>query len=316
MEFPRSSAIVDAEHATVDYREQTGSTNDDLLAKVAISAHSESAHSEPAHSESAQRDSTQPDSTQRDSAALPSFSVVATTNQTAGRGRLGRAWIAPPGQTLAASTLLRPTLPGGAPLPLDAYGWLPLMAGLAMTRAVTAVLPDADAARVSLKWPNDVLISGKKVAGLLAELLPTADGVVIGSGVNLAIPAAELPTETSTSLQLEGVQLEGAQFDGTPPGDAQDLADAVLAGYLQNLRSLLADFTEAKGDAVASGLRDAVSERCSSLGARVRVELPEGSNLVGIAVELDSSGRLVVKRASDGSLQAVAAGDVTHLRYE
>src|SRR5690554_3723414 len=106
--------------------------------------------------------------------AWPHFSVVATASQTAGRGRLDRVWVAPPGQTLAVSVLFRPSFP------LERYGWLPLIAGLALARAVDPLVQ----ASVALKWPNDVQIDGLKVSGLLAELLPTADGVVIGAGLN------------------------------------------------------------------------------------------------------------------------------------
>src|SRR5690554_1674875 len=138
--------------------------------------------------------------------AWPHFSVVATTSQTAGRGRLDRVWVAPPGQTLAVSVLLRPSFS------LESYGWLPLIAGLAVARAVAAALPEpfegGNAAlrsgtsgsgggvkpevpdlsevsglaegHVTVKWPNDVLVDGLKVSGLLAELLPSANGVVIG----------------------------------------------------------------------------------------------------------------------------------------
>jgi BirA family biotin operon repressor/biotin-[acetyl-CoA-carboxylase] ligase len=250
----------------------------------------------------------------------PEFTVILTTNQTSGRGRLGREWIAPAGQGLAASVLLRPRLASGKQLAVDHYGWLPLLAGLAMTRSVSALVPESVGSppaavapsRVTLKWPNDVLIEGQKVCGLLAELLPSADGVVIGCGVNLTIPADALPTPVSTSLSLHGVELEG---------DA--LVDAVLGGFLEALRDLYTVFLGADADASACGLRDAVSERCSSLGQQVRVELPGGDTLLGLAVGLDESGRLLVRRASDDvrgisddAVQAVAAGDVTHLRYE
>jgi BirA family biotin operon repressor/biotin-[acetyl-CoA-carboxylase] ligase len=178
---------------------------------------------------------------------------------------------------------------------------------------------------VSLKWPNDVLIGGKKVAGLLAELLPTLEGVVIGSGVNLAIPADQLPTAVSTSMQLHATgQLNSAgqgdvASDATASGEfpvGEQLADLVLSGYLREVRALYSEYLQVGGDAQASGLLAEVSERCSSLGQQVRVELPGGATLLGVAIALDSSGRLMVKRVSDGAVQAVAAGDVTHLRYE
>jgi BirA family biotin operon repressor/biotin-[acetyl-CoA-carboxylase] ligase len=271
MDFPRSAAL-----ATLHTAAESTSTNDDLL-RLADGAEE--------------------------------FTVVATLSQTAGRGRLGRVWVAPPGQTLAASLLLKPTLHAGERLPVEAFGWLPLLAGVAMTRSVGALLAGSS---VSLKWPNDVLVDGKKVAGLLAELLPTLEGVVIGSGVNLAIPADQLPTPVSTSLQLHAPKQGSDQVD--VEGDA--LADLVLSGYLRELRALYSAYLQYGGDAEASGLLADVTELCSSLGQQVRVELPGGTTLLGVAIALDPSGRLLVKRSADGAVQAVAAGDVTHLRYE
>jgi BirA family biotin operon repressor/biotin-[acetyl-CoA-carboxylase] ligase len=262
-QYPRTRAVSDLTVVA-----ESGSTNDDLVARAANS---------------------------------PEFSVHMTLSQTAGRGRLGRVWVAPPGLTLAASILLKPRLADGRPLPLDNFGWLPLIAGLAMTRAVRAVLPNT---HVALKWPNDVQIEGKKVAGLLAELLPTADGLVMGSGVNLAIPAELLPTPTSTSLGLHDAALEG-----------DELVDAVLGGYIEELHHLCADYLAANGDAERSGIRTAVSDVCSTLGQNVRVELPGGATLFGVASALDQDGRVLVTLAN-GTVSAVAAGDVTHLRYE
>jgi BirA family biotin operon repressor/biotin-[acetyl-CoA-carboxylase] ligase len=279
MEFPRSRAVSDLTLVA-----ESSSTNDDLLARAAES---------------------------------DEFTVQMTTSQTAGRGRLGRVWVAPPGQTLAATVLLKPRLANGDPLPLDRFGWIPLLAGLAMTRAIRAVLPDV---RVALKWPNDVQIEGNKVAGLLAELLPAADGVIVGSGVNLAIPEDELPTPVSTSLGLHGPVLveNGAAAGRTAAGTAlagDELIDAVLGGYLEELRRLYTDYLRVDGDAAASGLHTAVTETCSTLGQSVRVELPGGDTLLGTATGLDPDGRLLV-RPTNGTVVAVAAGDVTHLRYE
>ena len=231
----------------------------------------------------------------------PSFSVVVTGSQTAGRGRLGRQWVAPPGASLAASVLLRPVLPAGEPLALEHFGWLPLIAGAAMCAAIQPLVPG----RVGLKWPNDVQIDGLKVCGLLAELAPGGEAVVMGSGVNLSLTREQLPTPLATSLILAGSTLEG-----------DELADAVLSAYLQQLRTLLADFLRYGADVHASGTLDLVSELCTTLGQQVRVELPGGENLIGAATGIDRSGRLVVRRSSDGLVSAVAAGDVTHLRYE
>ena len=211
--------------------------------------------------------------------ALPDFSVLATTSQTAGRGRLGRTWSAPPGKTLAVSVLMRS--PGDDRMP-----WLPLVAGLAMTRAVGSLVAGHP---VTLKWPNDVQVDGLKVSGLLGELVPGV-GVVMGAGLNLTMTAEELPTPVSTSLTLVGA---------TPDG----LVDRALAAYLRELRELYGTLSSG-GD-----VRAQVVAECSTIGRTVRVELPGGDTLFGTATGLDGGGRLVV----DG--RAVAAGDVTHLRY-
>jgi BirA family biotin operon repressor/biotin-[acetyl-CoA-carboxylase] ligase len=277
MEFPISNRI----GARFEYLDEAGSTNDVLVTRA----------------------------TGPDAPAWPDLSVIVTDNQTSGRGRLGRSWLAPSGKSLAISVLLRPRLPSG-PLPPNRYGWFPLLAGAAMTRAVRGVVEaaaaptgDEDAPRheVALKWPNDVLIDGYKVAGILSELLPDASGLCIGTGLNLTLDEHDLPTLTSTSLLLV-------------TGSAPD-PDAVLAAYLTELHSLTAAFLAAGADPVASGLHAQVTALCGTLGSAVRVELPGGHDLVGTAVGLDPDGRLIVEDQATGEPTAVAAGDVTHLRY-
>jgi BirA family biotin operon repressor/biotin-[acetyl-CoA-carboxylase] ligase len=221
---------------------------------------------------------------------LPDLAVLVTDNQTGGRGRLGREWITPPGTSLAISVLLKPV-----GLPSAAYGWFPLLAGLAMSRALGPLVPGG----VQVKWPNDVLIEGDKVCGILADLLPDLSGLIIGAGVNLAQTREQLPTDTSTSLALAGA--EGAD------------ADVVLSAYLIQLSALYREFLSASGDPVRSALRDEVVEACHTVGRRVRVQLPSGDDLLGTAVGIDEDGRLIVE--SDAGRTAVAAGDVTHLRY-
>lgn len=270
MELPLSSAVI----THLEILEHCGSTNTELVARAV---------------------------------GLPDLAVLVTGSQTSGRGRLGRQWIAPPGQAIAISVLLRPRLPRDEPLPTQGFGWLPLIAGLAMTRALTPLVPEH---AVTLKWPNDVQIDGSKVSGLLGEFLQSGDGVVMGAGVNLTIDAAGLPTPTSTSLVLNGagVDLAGAGVDG--------LADAVLSRYIVELTSLYTAFLVAGADAEASGVSELIAEHCSTLGQQVRVELPGGDQLLGVAIGVDTGGRLMVRRASDAAVVAVAAGDVTHLRYE
>lgn len=257
-------------------------------------------------------------STNDDAAALarnaadpaPAYTVVVTDSQTAGRGRLGRTWVASSGKTLAISVLVRPESLFATP---DSLAWLPLISGISMTRAVQAELdalrelhadedeyaPEQAIAR--LKWPNDVLINGFKVSGILTELLADQQAVVIGSGLNLTLDEHDLPTLTSTSLMLAA----GAQPD----------ADRVLAHYLTGLRARIETLVQHAGNADAAGLLAEVTELCGTLGAAVRVDLPAEQELTGVAESIDTSGRLLV-RAHSGELHAIAAGDVTHLRLD
>jgi BirA family biotin operon repressor/biotin-[acetyl-CoA-carboxylase] ligase len=239
----------------------------------------------------------------------PDLSVVATDNQVAGRGRLGRTWTAPPGRSLAISILLKPRGASGDPMPIEHYGMLPLMAGVAMSRVVGGLLESARISdhrlaveTVTLKWPNDVLIGDKKVSGILGELLPSGAGLVLGAGVNLTLTADELPTPTATSLALAGV-------GGVSP-------DAVLAGYLRDFGALYEKWCAADGDPVASGVLEAATRISGTLGRAVRVELPGGAVQTGVARSIDESGRLVVDVAGTDSPLVVAAGDVTHLRHD
>jgi len=248
-----------------------------------------------------------------DAAGWPHGSVLLTDDQTRGRGRLGRTWLAPTGKTLAISVLLRPGRDGVPAVPADAYGWIPLIAGAAMTEAVTRAVDAVRSAEpddpddltggvdVRLKWPNDVLLSGYKVCGILSELLPDSGAVIVGSGLNLTLDEHDLPTLTSTSLLLA---------TGVRPD-----ADAVLADYLETFGRLFEAFASHGGDADASGVAATVSSLCGTLGSDVRVELPGDHELIGTAERIDDDGRLVVRDRENGEEQAVAAGDVTHLRY-
>lgn len=265
MELPLSSAVVDR----LEILDHAASTNDELVAR---------------------------------SAERSDFSVLVTNDQRAGRGRLGREWTAPRGTALATSILLRPSLPAGEPLGLEHFSWLPLLAGVAMARAVTTVIPDG-AGTVGVKWPNDVQIGGLKVAGVLGELLPLGDGVVLGVGLNIGMTREQLPVPTATSLLLAGAHEDG-------------LVDAVLHRYLLTLKQLYTDFVRLGADAEASGAFEQFVDVCVTLGQQVRVHLPGGDSLVGIATGIDKQGRLIVRTSSDGNSLAVAAGDVVHVRYE
>jgi BirA family biotin operon repressor/biotin-[acetyl-CoA-carboxylase] ligase len=213
--------------------------------------------------------------------------VVAAERQSAGRGRAGRTWVAPARSGIAVSVLLRPAAPR------ETWGWLPLLAGLAVVGPLAAM----SGLDLGLKWPNDVLVDGeRKLAGLLAEVVD--DAVVVGLGLNVSLRADELPVPTATSLALEGSDVV----------DRDPVLRAVLRGLAERYRS----FEAAGGDPAAAGLVEAYGAACSTLGRQVRVELPGDRLVHGEAVDVDDAGRLVL-RTADG-MTALAAGDVVHLR--
>jgi BirA family biotin operon repressor/biotin-[acetyl-CoA-carboxylase] ligase len=250
--FPLARAVV----PRLEVRARTGSTNADLRA----------------HAE--------------DAVGWPHLSTIMTRDQTAGRGRLDRSWVAPEGTALAVSVLLRT-------LPVDpaVRGWVPLAAGVAMSEAVAAQLPEHD---VTVKWPNDVLVEGRKICGILAEA--TADAVVVGAGVNTTMTVEQLPVPTATSFAALGVDVD---------------EDRLLAAYLTALDDLLSALVST-GDAGRSGLHASATARCATIGQPVRVSLPADRMLEGVATALDPEGRLLVSVA--GEEQAISAGDVVHVR--
>jgi BirA family biotin operon repressor/biotin-[acetyl-CoA-carboxylase] ligase len=226
--------------------------------------------------------------------AWPHLSVLVTDTQTEGRGRLGRTWSAPATTSMAASVLLD-VVTGPRAVPQERWGWIPLLAGAAMTLALRDVV--ADPSRVSLKWPNDVLIDNRKVCGILSELTPA--GIVVGSGVNLTMAEHELPTDTAISLAIAGAR-------------TTDL-DEILAGYLGRLAPLVSSLASASGDALTT-LTDSVRGLCSTVGATVRVDVPAQPAVSGRALDIDELGRLVVEISKNRPHLVVAAGDVTHVR--
>jgi BirA family biotin operon repressor/biotin-[acetyl-CoA-carboxylase] ligase len=212
--------------------------------------------------------------------------LVHTTDvQTAGRGRLDRSWSSPAGSGVIVSALLRPDA-----VPAARWVWLPLLVGL----AVDATVHECGVAS-GLKWPNDVLVDDRKLAGILLERVETPIGpaAVIGVGLNVTLRRDELPVETATSLALEGA----TETDRT----------IVLRSLLRNLEALYRAWSASGGDPTG-GIRDSYLRRCVTIGSRVRVTLPRDEILVGQATGIDDLGRLLV----DG--RAISAGDITHLR--
>jgi len=217
-------------------------------------------------------------------AGTPEGLVITTDHQVAGRGRLDRSWQTVPGAALAVSVLLRPRVPSAA------WVWLPILTGLAVDAMARDLGVDS-----ALKWPNDVLVDDRKIAGILLERVegPLGAAAVLGVGLNVTLDRAELPVATATSLMLEGA----TETDRT----------AVLTVLLAHVERLYAQWSAADGDP-AAGLRAEYLGRCSTVGRRVRVELPDGTDLIGEAETIDEHGRLVVAG------HAVSAGDVTHVR--
>lgn len=228
-------------------------------------------------------------------AGAPEGLVVTAEAQTSGRGRLGRVWQSPPRAGLALSVLLRPTVE------MSRWGWLSLLAGVALAETVRADAGLPAEADTGLKWPNDLLIGGHKCAGLLAEVAG-AGAVVVGIGLNVTLLADELPP-TPTGLPATSLLLQGAvNLDRT----------VLTVGLLARLRHWYDRWQAAEGDPDRSGLRAAYVRHCGTLGRQVRVVLPGAAELVGEAISVDRDGRLIVR--ADGVDRPVAAGDVVHLR--
>jgi BirA family biotin operon repressor/biotin-[acetyl-CoA-carboxylase] ligase len=238
--------------------------------------------------------STNADLLARALAGEPEGVVLAAEEQTAGRGRMGRTWVSPPRAALMFSMLLRPAVPAAR------RGWLPLLAGLAVAEAVTAVtrIP------ATLKWPNDLLAGEAKLCGILAE--SAGEAVVVGVGLNVSTEPAELPPPRPPALPATSLRAAGAPEQALDRGH---LLAAILAAFQRWYQA----WQDAQGDPDRSGLRTAYTERSATIGRRVRAELPGAKALSGSAVGVDADGRLLV-RVSSGAEVAVAAGDVVHLR--
>jgi BirA family transcriptional regulator, biotin operon repressor / biotin---[acetyl-CoA-carboxylase] ligase len=223
----------------------------------------------------------------------PEGQVLVAEEQTAGRGRAGRTWVSLPGASLTFSVLLRPT-----PVPSASRGWLPLLTGVAVAAAVRST---ADVAAV-LKWPNDVLVGDRKLAGILAEQSPSEDTVVVGVGLNVATPQDALPLSPA-GLPATSLLVEGADVARGP----------LLVEILRCLEREYLAFC-ADPDPVSCGLLAKYTAACASLGRTVRVELPAGRVLTGVAEGIDRGGRLLVRHTEATSATPVSAGDIVHLR--
>ncbi len=238
----------------LDVVEQTGSTNADLLARAA-------------------------------SGTDVAGAVLIAEHQTAGRGRHGRGWSASPRAQITMSVGV-----SVVEVPTEGWGWLSLATGVAVVDAVLAVT----GVQAGLKWPNDVVADGRKLAGILAEVARPV--VVIGLGLNVTQAPEEVDGPDATSL-----------FDlGVPAPDRDRLVCAVL----RELGRRIVAWRAARGAdwALAADYR----ARSLTIGSQVRAQLPGGKDVVGIATAIDDHGRLCIE--AGGQTAVVSAGDVVHLR--
>ena len=219
-------------------------------------------------------------------AGAPGGLVVTADEQTAGRGRRGNPWFAPPGSCLLYSALVRPFAADEARL-------LPLAVPLAVCEAAEAVAP----VRCQVKWPNDIWIDERKVSGVLAEARPDEGWAVVGVGLNVAITEDQFPPELrETAISLLPTEAEG----GLPPGGAPGVRRS-----LASLNHHLGRWLEAGDDEILSAYR----ARDALCGRRISWDGGEG-----VAEEIDERGHLVVEKP-DGGRVSLGAGEV-HLAVE
>ncbi len=216
-----------------------------------------------------------------DRSSLPDFTAFVAASQSAGQGRLGRTWISEPGSSISLSLLLRPK-------DLERKSWLTLMMAASVRATVEALAPSS---APLIKWPNDVLVSERKISGILAKAIDQE--VVLGVGLNLKTqPAAP---ETAIALEELGCILD---------------FDDVLFELLTQFRARYAKF---QSDA-AWEISDVAAEfrkNSATLGSRVIALLPGGSKIEGLAIDIDADGNLLVESQS---IHTISAADIIHLR--
>jgi BirA family transcriptional regulator, biotin operon repressor / biotin---[acetyl-CoA-carboxylase] ligase len=213
--------------------------------------------------------------------------VLIAEHQTAGRGRMGRSWSAAPRAQIALSVGVRP-----GDVPIDHWGWLPLAAGVAVVDTVAAEA----GVHAGLKWPNDVMVDDRKLAGIFSEVAEPKTLVVIGIGLNVTLSAEEAGDPVAVSLLDVGV----AALD----------RDRLVRRLLPELGRRIVSWRRAGG--VDEQLIADYRARSVTIGSEVRVVLPGDRKLIGTARAIDREGRLIID--CGGESVAVSAGDVFHLR--
>ena len=215
----------------------------------------------------------------------PEGTLVIAEEQTAGRGRLGRSWVSAPGVGLYFSIVLRPSMPAAQ------SAILTLAIGLGVARGIG----EACGIQCDIRWPNDVLLNGKKCSGILVEMAADDERIryaVAGVGIN--VNQAEMPAEladTATSLRIE----TGGEY----------VREVVLDKVLRNSERYYEMFLERGPRAIVNAF-----SRASSYARGKRVAIETGKEvIVGTTAGLDGAGVLLLKR-DDGSLEPILAGSV------
>jgi BirA family transcriptional regulator, biotin operon repressor / biotin---[acetyl-CoA-carboxylase] ligase len=255
-------------------------------------------------------------STNADALALardgaPEGIVVVADHQTAGRGRRSRAWVAPPGGSLLLSVLLRPRA--------TVAGAVTMAVAVAMAEAVSSVA----GVEAGLKWPNDLVVDDRKLAGILAEADWPA-GSTMSAGWRAPAPHERLAVVVGVGLNVSWPSLAAGDGDGPAEPGLADLADTATAlnwlgaevDRVDLLVAFLRRLDARYGQMVASDSPDQVMaewrRRSATLGRRVRVEVGP-DDVVGTAVDVTAEGHLIVETL-EGDRRTFAVGDVVHLR--
>lgn len=216
--------------------------------------------------------------------------VLVTEFQSAGRGRLDRSFIAQPGSALLFSFYFIPSV--NSSKEKRELGWLPLLAGQALGASMDDVFKCDPLRRPLLKWPNDILINDRKVAGILTERIESKNGVgvVVGIGINFFANREQLPVLNATSLALEGF--------------VEPDREKLLISFLVRMSEYLKRWEF--GDL---SLLDEYIDRSATLGQAISIEFPTGEIIESEAIAIDRSGALILE---DG--RQITVGDVVHLR--
>lgn len=214
---------------------------------------------------------------------VPPWTVVVADQQTAGRGRQGRTWVSEPGTGIWMSVLVAlPDCPNAS--------WLPLVAGACLAATVQSIT----GAAVGLKWPNDLVVGERKLAGILSESVPDSDHFILGMGVNWE------STNYPGAIGMRELLPEGSVLD----------SQRVITTLVSELRRAVQSWESAGWS--SEPLHRWYSDQCISIGSALVVSEPGQPEWAGVGVGVDSDGHLLVRETASGNVRTVVAADVIH----